>query len=67
MTLRALECALELRNPAPACIHHSDQGVQYACHAYTDLLQQHCFRISMSRKANPYNNAQAESIMTMLK
>jgi len=67
LTLRALECALVLRNPAPGCIHHSDQGVQYACHAYTDLLKQRGFQISMSRKANPWDNAQAESFMATLK
>jgi transposase InsO family protein len=67
LTLRALECALVLRNPAPGCIHHSDQGVQYAGHAYTDLLKQRGFQISMSRKANPWDNAQAESFMATLK
>jgi len=67
LTLRALECALVLRNPAPGCIHHSDQGVQYACHVYTDLLKQRGFQISMSRKANPWDNAQAESFMATLK
>jgi putative transposase len=67
LTLRALECALVLRNPAPGCVHHSDQGVQYACHAYTDLLKQRGLRISMSRKANPWDNAQAESFMATLK
>jgi len=67
LTLRALEMALVKRQPAPGCIHHSDQGVQYACHAYTDLLKQRGFRISMSRRANPYDNAQAESFMATLK
>ena len=67
LTLNALECALVLRNPSPGCIHHSDQSVQYACHAYTDLLKQHGFQISMSRKANPWDNAQAESFMATIK
>ena len=67
LTLNALECALVLRNPQPGCIHHSDQGVQYACHAYTDLLKQHGVQISMSRKANPWDNAQAESFMATIK
>lgn len=67
ITLRALEMALVMRQPQPGCIHHTDQGVQYACHAYTDLLKQHGFHISMSRKANPYDNAQAESFMATLK
>jgi putative transposase len=43
------------------------QGVQYACHAYTDLLKQRGFQISMSRKANLWDNAQAESFMATLK
>jgi putative transposase len=67
LTLRVLEMALIKRQPAPGCIHHSDQGVQYACHAYTDLLKQHGFQISMSRTGNPYDNAQAESFMATLK
>lgn len=66
-TLQALEMALVKRQPAEGCIHHSDQGVQYACHAYTDLLKQHGFQISMSRTGNPYDNAQAESFMATLK
>jgi transposase InsO family protein len=67
LTMGALHCALALRQPAPGCIHHSDRGVQYACTAYTDLLKQHGFQISMSRKGNPYDNAQAESFMATLK
>lgn len=55
------ECVLVLRQPQPVSIHHSDHGVQYACHAHTDLLKQHELRINMSRKANPWDNAQAES------
>ena len=67
LSLSALEMAIATRQPSPGVIHHSDQGVQYACHAYTDLLKQHGFQISMSRKANPYDNAQAESFMATLK
>jgi putative transposase len=67
LSLGALHCALALRVPAVGCIHHSDRGVQYACHDYTDLLTAHGFRISMSRKANPWDNAQAESFMATLK
>jgi putative transposase len=59
--------ALKQRRPAPGLIHHSDRGVQYACPAYTDLLKQHGFRISMSRKGNPYDNAALESFMKTLK
>jgi len=48
-------------------VHHSDRGVQYAAHGYVDLLKRHEITISMSRKANPYDNAKAESFMKTLK
>jgi transposase InsO family protein len=67
LTLRALHMALEQRKPAPGLVHHSDRGVQYASGDYTDLLRAHGIVISMSRKANPYDNAKAESFMKTLK
>jgi putative transposase len=67
LTLRALRMALEQRRPAPGLVHHSDRGVQYACCDYTDLLRAQGIVISMSRKANPYDNAKAESFMKTLK
>jgi transposase InsO family protein len=57
LTIKALRMAIESRKPEPGCIHHSDQGVQYASHEYVDELRQHGFQISMSRKGNPYDNA----------
>jgi putative transposase len=65
--LAALCMATELRTPPAGVIHHSDKGVQYACSDYVDLLNQHQFRISMSRSGNPYDNAFAESFMSTLK
>ena len=59
--------ALETRNPPRGIIHHSDQGVQYAADDYVDTLVGHGFRISMSRKGNPYDNAAAESFFKTLK
>jgi putative transposase len=67
LTLRALRMALEQRRPAPGLVHHSDRGVQYASSDYTDLLRAHAIVISMSRKANPYDNAKAESFLKTLK
>ena len=67
MPIKALEMAIALRNPAPGLIHHSDRGVQYACSDYTDILLRHQIQISMSRPANPYDNAKAESFMATLK
>ena len=40
--------------------------MQYAANGYADLLKQHQITISMSRKANPYDNAKAESFMKTL-
>jgi putative transposase len=67
VALVALKMALENRKPPVGCIHHSDRGVQYASHDYTDLLKANHFLISMSRKGNPYDNAYAESFMKTLK
>lgn len=68
LALEALRMALRQRRPKPGrLVHHSDRGVQYASRDYTAELQQHGIRISMSRIASPYDNAQAESFMKTLK
>jgi transposase InsO family protein len=67
LTVAALEAALAERRPPPGCIHHSDRGVQYACDEYVRLLTEAGLRISMSRRGNPYDNAQAESFFKTLK
>ena len=48
-------------------MHHSDRGVQYACREYVSLLESHGMLPSMSRPANPYDNASCESFMRTLK
>ena len=63
LTIAALRMALQRRRPGAGLLHHSDRGVQYAANGYVDLLKQHEITISMSRKANPYDNAKAESFM----
>jgi len=67
LTCAALKAAIAERNPLRGCIHHSDRGVQYAAEEYIAILNEHGFVISMSRKGNPYDNAQAESFMKTLK
>ena len=67
LTLTALRMALNKRHPSAALIHHSDQGMQYAATEYVELLIANQIRISMSRRANPYDNALAESFMKTLK
>ena len=55
LAVAALRMALIERQPPPGLVHHSDRGVQYASHAYTEMLKQHHATISMSRKGNPYD------------
>jgi transposase InsO family protein len=67
LVVAALQQAIERRQPAPGTVHHSDQGVQYACNDYVELLKAHGMVPSMSRPANPYDNAACESFMKTLK
>jgi putative transposase len=67
LTLNALHMALRTRTVPPGLVHHSDRGVQYASNDYTQTLQDHRIEISMSRKANPWDNAACESFMKTLK
>lgn len=59
--------ALSRRVVGPGLVHHSDRGSQYASGDYTDLLKASGIAISMSRKANPWDNAACESFMKTLK
>lgn len=69
LVLNALDMAIKARAHfgINGLIHHSDQGVQYACNEYVELLEELGIKISMSRKGNPYDNAFAESFMKTLK
>ena len=67
LPLAALEKAIANRQPRPGLIHHSDRGVQYASGEYVTILNQHQMIPSMSRPANPYDNASCESFMKTLK
>jgi transposase InsO family protein len=67
LSLGALQTAIKNRQPPIGCIHHSDRGFHYACNDYISLLKSAGFRISMSRKGNPYDNCYAESFMKTLK
>jgi transposase InsO family protein len=67
LALAALRMALAARTVSPGLIHHSDRGIQYACHAYIETLERHAIQPSMSRAGCPYDNAMAESFMKTLK
>ena len=67
LPIEALKLALTERRPPPGLVHHSDRGVQYASEEYVSLLRAHHMIPSMSRPANPYDNASCESFMKTLK
>lgn len=67
VAITALKKAVEQRRPPPGVVHHSDQGIQYACADYVQELKDHGMVASMSRPANPYDNAFCESFMKTLK
>jgi putative transposase len=64
LSLTALRMALIDREPE---IHHSDQGVHYAAHAYVDLLKAHQVRISMAAVGKAEENGYAERFMRTIK
>ena len=64
LTLTALQKALADHRPE---IHHSDQGLQYAALAYTQLLEQHGAKISMAEVGEPTQNGYAERLMRTIK
>ena len=65
--LDALREAVASRRPAPGLIFHSDRGTQYASTDYRSELDQHGIVCSMSRRANCWDNAVAESFFSTLK
>ena len=67
LTVKALREAIALREPPAGLVHHSDRGFQYASNEYMQLLKEHGIVSSMSRPANPYDNASCESFMKTLK
>jgi putative transposase len=67
LAVTALQRAIAARQPKPGLVHHSDRGIQYASADYVAILNEHQMTPSMSRPANPYDNATCESFMKTLK
>ena len=66
-SLRALHKALRRAPNIDGLIHHSDRGVQYCSHQYTEELITKNIGISMTEENHCYENAVAERINGMLK
>jgi len=67
LAVAALQEAIATRKPPPGLVHHSDRGVQYASEEYVAVLEKQGMIPSMSRPANPYDNANCESFVKTLK
>jgi len=63
----ALRMAYWCRKPGPGAIFHSDRGSQYCSNEFQVLLTAYGMISSMSRKANCWDNAVAESFFGSLK
>jgi len=66
LAIAALKDAMSKRD-TENLIHHSDQGIQYCSYEYINILKDREIAISMSGKANPYDNAKIESFFRTLK
>jgi putative transposase len=67
-SVAAWRMAVKNRQTSEKLIFHSDRGVQYACHAFANLLSSYkCVERSMSRKGNCWDNAVAESFFKTIK
>ncbi len=67
LVCQALRSACWQRKPAPGLLLHSDRGSQYASQMYRDLAADFKASISMSRRANAWDNAPMESFFKTLK
>lgn len=67
LIIDALGMAIKNRNPNKGLIFHSDTGVQYSSNSFKELLNKNNIMQSMSRRANCWDNAVAESFFHTLK
>lgn len=67
LVVEALQKAYDNELPERGCLFHSDRGSQYCSQAFQAMLQEYGFRCSMSRRAQCWDNAAAESFWATLK
>lgn len=67
LVVDAISMAIGHRKPDKGLVHHSDRGSQYCSHDYRNILKEHGFICSMSRKGNCWDNAPMESFFHTLK
>lgn len=67
LAVSALKMALANVDSSQEILFHSDRGVQYASHAFKKIIKNNGMVHSMSRKADCWDNAVAESFFGTLK
>ena len=67
LTQKALQSAVDVRQPAPGLIVHSDRGKEYYAGEYQQLLSKYGLICSMSRRGECYDNAVMESFFHSMK
>lgn len=67
LTLDTVRAALEKEEIIADLKLHSDQGFQFTSGEYFNLTKSYGITPSMSRRANPYDNAMAENFFSILK
>lgn len=67
LVTQALCMAIAHRRPQAGLLHHSDRGSTYTSEDYQSVLRQEGMRASMSRTADCYDNAAAESFFHSFK
>ena len=67
LSVRAINLAVQLRQPQHPVLFHTDQGVQYSSEAFQQILSKHNITASMSRRGNCLDNAVTERFFRSLK
>jgi transposase InsO family protein len=67
LVIGAMQKVILRRRPKKGLIVHSDRGGQYVGEAFRRLLELHGYQQSMSRAAESYDNAYAESLFSRYK
>ena len=67
LVIRTLKQAIQLRQPVPGLVHHTDRGGQYAAKEYRMILNRAAIQQSMSRAGDCYDNAFMESCFGTVK
>jgi transposase InsO family protein len=68
-SLAALKMAIKISNKSnlAGLIHHSDRGIQYCTHEYTQMLTAYQIQISMTQSGDPLENPIAERLNGIIK